>query len=225
MTTRTNRNKLSRFTTLPVLLDMIIKKHLVFSDWKLWEDKNDTELLKIYRERRTAKKVLVLCFLKEHETIHHWKAFADGMCGCCIEFNKKMLISLLSALKKKGENLSFGPIVYQKLKDVCDGSVGDCAEMIPFKKRWPYRYEKEFRVIWEGSEDSYKITDVDLAMITKITFSPIMPNPLFETLKNYLRNGGLGISAETIINLSTVYKNKCWIGKFRKRFGNNGNSF
>jgi hypothetical protein len=220
MTTKTSSNKLNRFTSLPVLLDLLISRRLVFSDPKFWDDKNDVELLEIYKNNKYEGKrdirVFALCFLTEHETIHHWKTFADGICGCCVEFDKSKLIKLLSAHKNEGKNLRFGSVAYQKLKDVCDGSIGDDVEMIPFKKRWPYRYEKEFRVILECDTDGGEISDIDLAMITKITFSQKMPKPLFETLREYLRRGSLGIPLETKINHSTIYENKYWIGKFRR---------
>jgi hypothetical protein len=75
-------NKLNRFTTLPVLLDMLRRKRLVFSDPKYWEDKNDLELLAIYKKAKGKKSLFALCFLMEDETIHHWKAFAAGSSGC-----------------------------------------------------------------------------------------------------------------------------------------------
>jgi len=40
-------NKLNRFTTFPILLDMFRRKRLVFSDPKYWEDENDLKLLEI----------------------------------------------------------------------------------------------------------------------------------------------------------------------------------
>jgi hypothetical protein len=40
-------NRLNRFTTLPVLLDILRRKRLVFSDPKYWEDENDLKLLEI----------------------------------------------------------------------------------------------------------------------------------------------------------------------------------
>jgi hypothetical protein len=221
-------NKLNRFTTLPVLLDLLIKKRLVFSDPKFWDDKNDTELLEIYRKRKKsepsqsepAKKLLALCFLRQHETIHHWKTFANGICGCCIEFDKAILTKLLSDHKSKYEYLRFGSVVYKKLKDVNDGAIDDCVDMLPFIKRWPYRFEKEFRVIWEGETDCHEIKIPDLSVITRITLSPIMPKPLFETIKKYLRS--LGVPSETVINPSTIYENqKEWICKFKRKFGNN----
>jgi hypothetical protein len=213
MTTKAGSNKLNRFTTLPVLLDMLKKRRLVFSNPKFWNDKNDTELLKIYRKAKCKKRLFVLCFLKDHETIHHWKAFADGISGCCIEFDKVKLTELLSTHKSNG--VRFGSVVYKKLEDADDGAIDDCRDMIPFIKRWPYRFEKEFRAIWEGNEDGYEIENIDLKMITRITLSPTISTPVFDTIEDLLRND-LKIPGETEINPSTIYKNVKWIRKFAK---------
>jgi hypothetical protein len=214
MTATTSSNTLNRFTTLPVLLDMLENRHLVFSDPKFWDDENDTELLKIYQKAKGKKKILALCFLKDHETIHHWKAFADGISGCCIEFDKAKLTELLSA--RKSDGVRYGSVIYKRIEDACDGSIDDCREMIPFIKRWPYRFEKEFRAIWEGDKGYYKIENVDLTIITKITLSPTIPKPVFNTVKKLFRKD-FEILKGIEINHSTVYRNSDWIKKFDGR--------
>jgi hypothetical protein len=167
-----------------------------------------------------ANKLLALCLLSEHETIHHWKTFANGIGGCCIEFDKAKLTKLLSAQQSNGAALRFGSVVYKRLKDVGDGAIDDCVEMLPFIKRWPYRFEREFRVIWEGNTDRYEIEIPDLTLITGITLSQIMPKPLFRTIQVYCSDS-FGIPIETI-NHSTVYENqKRWIGKYKRKFGTN----
>jgi DUF2971 family protein len=216
MNSSSQKHKLNRFTTLPVLLDMVAKDHLVFSSPKFWDDENDTELLEIYRKKKNAKTLLALCFLKDHETIHHWKAFAGGTNGCCIEFDKAMLIKLLSNDESGG--LRFGSVIYKKIKDSEDGAIDDCEEMIPFKKRWPYRFEKEFRAIWFGEKDFYAIPNINFkTLITRITISQLMPRPKFRAFRECLKKSGIRIP----INHSTTYRNKKWIEKFRIKFGDN----
>jgi hypothetical protein len=210
------RNKLNRFTTLPVLLDMLTKKRLTFSDPKFWDDENDTELLEIYRKKKNVNTLLALCFLEDYETIHHWKTFAGGINGCCIEFDKVMLTKLFS--DHKSDSVKFGSVVYKKIECSEDGAIDDCEDMIPFKKRWPYRFEKEFRAIWCGREDNYAILNIDLAMITRITISQLMPNARFEKIKKNLSNV---VAGKTEINQSTVYRNEeKWIDVFKKKFAN-----
>ena len=212
---KTGSSRLNRFTTLRVLLDILVCKRLVFSDPKFWDDKNDTELLKIYRKRVKRKKILALCFLDDFETIHHWKAFAGGVDGCCIEFDKAKLKKLLFAHKKSGVRCF--QVRYKKLGEPID----DRPDKIPFQKRWPYRYEREFRAIWEGNKDSHPIPipNNDLSMITRITLSEKLPKHLFNTIEEFLRSPIFGLSNQVKINQTTVYENRGWIKKFETKFG------
>jgi len=206
-------NKLNRFTTFPVLLDMLINKHLVFSNPEDWEDRNDAELLEIYKKAKGKKSLFALCFLMEDETIHHWKAFADEISGCCIEFDRKKLVVSLAAHKDKG--IKYGSIVYKKIKGLDDGAIDDCIDTVPFIKRWLYRFELEFRVIWESDTriQDHTIKFEDIGMIKRITLSPDLPECLFRTIKTLLE-GYFPQDAKPIINLSTFKRNAEWIGKF-----------
>ena len=111
--------KINRYTTLPVLLDMLKRKRLVLLDPSSWEDKNDSEILTEYKKRKRIKKLFALCFSYGDETIHHWKTFADGISGCCIQFDSDKLINLL----KHTPGIQYGAVKYKKLKDLKDASI------------------------------------------------------------------------------------------------------
>lgn len=200
--------RLNRYTTLPVLLDMLKRKRLVLLDPKSWEDKNDSEILLEYKKRKKVKNLFALCFSYGDETIHHWKTFADGISGCCIEFDSLKLINLLMA-----QNVRYGKVEYKKLKDVTDSTIN--IDDIPFTKRWPYRCEEEFRIIWAGntSKETYEIP-FELNLITKITISQRMPQQVYDTIREYLRE--VFTNPDQRINRSTLYENCIWINKFQK---------
>jgi hypothetical protein len=94
-----------------------------------------------------------------------------------------MLTKCLVDYSNPGETLRFGSVIYKRLMEIDDGAIDDCIETLPFLKRWPYRFEKEFRVIWEGDTDGPKI-GIDLKMIKRITISQLMPKPFFKRSKN-----------------------------------------
>jgi hypothetical protein len=216
---------LNRYTTLPVLLDMLKRKRLVLLDPTTWEDKNDAEILLIYKKRRKIRKLFALCFSYDYETIHHWKTYADGISGCCIEFDAKKLIALLETMPEVRK----GVIKYKKIKDLDDDALE--VDDIPFTKRWPYRCENEFRLIWEGktTKKCYEIP-FDLHMITKVTISQRMPDQLYKTIQEILREtlpeqdyetiqvslGDRFDQSERSINHSTLTLNQEWIKKFKK---------
>ena len=201
--------KINRYTTLPVLLDMLKRKRLVLLDPESWDDKNDSAIMAEYKERKKVEKLFALCCSQGDETIHHWRTFADGTSGCCIEFDGTRLTDLLGTIN----GVRYGPVVYRKMKDLKEGTIK--IDSIPFTKRWPYRCEEEFRIIWEGSttEECFEI-DFDLSMIKRITISQRMPQPVYATIRQYLK--GAFRNPEQRINRSTLYENKIWIGKFRR---------
>ena len=202
-------NPLNRYTTLPVLLDMLKRKKLVLLDSASWEDRNDSEILLEYKKRKKLQALFSLCFSHGDETIHHWRTFADGISGCCIEFDSKKLVALLGTL----DDVRFGPVVYRKIKDLKDGTI--TVKTMPFTKRWPYRCEEEFRIIWESRTKApgYEI-DFDLRLIRKITISQRMPTQVYSTIREYLRSAFR--NPDQRINRSTLYENQIWIEKFRK---------
>jgi hypothetical protein len=198
-------NILNRFTSLPLLLDILINNRLVFSDPTNWPDKNDTAMLESYKKAKPENAIFVLCFCIGRETIHHWTAFAAGISGCCIEFDRGELTKLLSAHKKSA--VLCKKVVYKKRNH----SVSTRASMIPFQKRDPYRIEKEFRAIWVGDKNAnpFEIKIDVRKVIKRITLSPNMPNTLFETTKAFLHK-----HFKVMVTPSTLYRNSEWIAKF-----------
>lgn len=93
--------KINRFTTIPVLLDMLKRRVLVLLDPASWDDKNDSAIMAEYQTRKKVERVFALCCAQGDETIHHWRTFADGISGCCVEFSYKGLVNLLEKKKKE----------------------------------------------------------------------------------------------------------------------------
>ncbi len=206
-------NRLNRFTTLPVLLDLLERKKLILLDPKTWDDKNDTAVILAYKERASIDNLFALCFTHDYETIHHWKTFANGASGCCIEFDASMLIEILD--KTKG--IVHGKVQYKKIVDA--GKAATRLKKVPFTKRKPYECEQEYRVIWEGStsDESFEI-DISLEVIRKITFSQQMPRPVYETIKKLMKR--MFDDQTKKIYRSTIYENPRWIKAFQGRENN-----
>jgi hypothetical protein len=203
-----NITRLNRFTTLPVLLDFLERKKLVLLDPKSWDDKNDTEVILAYKEKKGIEKLFALCFTHDYETIHHWKTFANGSSGCCIEFDADKLIQIFKKAK-----LRHGIVEYKKIKEATPNSFK--LHQMPFIKRKPYECEQEYRIIWEGDTDTNVFElDVPLDTINKITISQQMPEQVFITIKNLLKK--TFDDPEKRISRSTIYENQRWINSFKK---------
>ncbi len=204
----TSSNKLNRFTTLPFLIELLKTKKLVLLNPKTWEDHNDTDILLDYKEKQNITGLLALCFTDESETIHHWKAFSSGESGCCIEFDKTKLLDHLSKDKRiEHKKVNYPTII---------GSSKVTQQDIPFTKRLPYKCENEYRVIMKHEENvMFHAVDIELDFITKITLSPNLPKPTFDTLQEVLKT--LMDGHNTPINPSSLFQNSDWIEGFKKR--------
>jgi len=201
--------KLSRYTTLPVLLDLLKRRRLVLLDPKSWEDKNDSGVMLQYRRRKDVPRLFAICFSWGDETIHQWKAFADGISGCCIEFDAQRLINRL----REVEDVRFRSVKYLRLNELDDAEIP--VDDMPFIKRWPYRCEDEFRVIWEGaSKDAFFEIPIDLTMINKVTLNQRMPAQVYATIRDYLREAF--DHPDKRISHSTLYENSRWLKKFQR---------
>ena len=203
--------KLNRFTSLPVLLDLLERKKITLLDPKLWDDKNDTEVILAYKAKMKIKNLFAVCFSHGDETVHHWKTFADGTSGCLIEFDAEKLLNAI----KDTPGLKHGKIIYKKLAEIEKKDIEIEIAKMPFTKRWPYRCEEEYRILVESNDDiTFFDIDIPLESIRRITISQRMPEPIYDTIKKYLN--GLRGNPESRINRSTLYENKRWIKRFNR---------
>jgi hypothetical protein len=191
---------LAYYTQFPVLFDIIKRKKFVLCNYKNWEDKSDVALLKDYAQK---EQVRVLCFKKlsenRQDSIHHWKAYADGMSGCRIDFNFEMLKQAAVAIKA-----TLGEVKYSGVGNLRKGIE------LPFIKRASYEGEQEWRIVWKGNlktENTEKELTIKEGLINRITFSANMPLSLFNRIKNFLK---YKLRVEFDIYQSTIFKNEKW---------------
>ena len=198
-------NRLYRYTTLPVLLDILTKKGITLVSPADWEDRNDAAYLERYRRMKNLKTVLAVCFTLRPETFHHWKIFANGSSGVCIEFDKRELLLGL----KKAKGIFFGPVVYKLIKEVQKQPVP--IDELPFVKRRPFDDEREFRVVYESAEEEVQEKTVPFASsaIRKVTLSPWLPVSITETIREIARH--IDGCAHLPIARSTLIKNLPWL--------------
>jgi len=163
-------------------------------------------LIKEYKSRKRVGTVLAICFSHAEETIHDWRTYADGVSGCCIQFDP---VSFLRSFPQE-RGFSHREVVYRKINDRLKIEVDD----IPFTKRWPYRCEHEYRIIWHGPDEiKVKEVGINLGCIRRITVSQKMPARVFETIKELL--GTVQNHHRRRVYHSTLYRNERWIRKFR----------
>jgi hypothetical protein len=209
MKNKKRSRKLNRFTTLPVLLDLLKRKKIVLLNPLTWEDRNDAEIILEYKKRKRIPDLFAVCFGIGDETIHHWKTYANGISGCCIEFDEDKLLKSFQDVKK----FRWGDVEYMRVKKIENTAIP--IERIPFTKRWPYRCENEFRILWEGKTSRSTIdVHIDFDSINKITLSQGIPAEVYKSIKELLHDE-IGDPTQKI-NRSTLYENRRWIKAFKK---------
>src|SRR6266702_4473708 len=90
---------LRRYTELPSLIHILKYQQLTLLNPSSWDDKNDSYFLSLYREKCALKSVLALCFTVANETYHHWRVFAPGSAGVCIQLDMNEIRTAASNVK------------------------------------------------------------------------------------------------------------------------------
>src|SRR5664280_556671 len=130
---------IKRYTNLASLVAILKNREFTLLDPSNWEDKNDTHYLKKYKKEKGFRSLYVLCFTNSPERSHHWKVFAPGADGVCINMNTDKFLSHLESIKeiKKGE------VNYKFIDEVEDEEIK--IDQLPFIKRKAFEDEAEYR--------------------------------------------------------------------------------
>jgi hypothetical protein len=195
---------LNRYTTLPILVDILHEKHITLLSPETWEDRNDAYHLERYQVESKLRSVLAICFSLSRETFHHWRVFSSGSSGVCIEFDKDALLRSFAGQ----EGFRHQPIEYRWVGDVKKKKPE--LKSWPFIKRKPFIDEQEYRIIFESATDSVrsKSIPIDLSSIRLITLSPWLPAAVAPAVTMAVR--GIDGCAKIKIHPSSLINNADW---------------
>jgi hypothetical protein len=193
---------LNRFTTLPVVLHILSTKSITLLESTHWEDRNDAYYLERYQKERDLNTLLAACFSTKRETFHHWKVFASGSSGVCVEFRTDKFLRHF----QNREGISFRRVFYSLIKD----NINPPVRKWPFLKRHAYKDEGEFRIIYEHEHehDQAKSFEIDLGCIDKITLSPWLPVSIEKSVTDTIR--GIEGCGKIKVNRSTLLESRKW---------------
>ena len=194
---------------MPSLLHLLQRKKLTLLSPKLWDDKNDSHYIKAYKRRKRLKSVLALCFTEASETYHHWRVFSGGSSGICLEFDKGKFLSALDGLApSERRDITTKRVQYKKINELRE-ALPELADF-PFLKRYPFRDEKEFRIIFEDKRNAVetKEFDIQLSSIRRLIMNPWMPKSLFETVKELIHS--IDGCEKLVITRTTLVENEEW---------------
>lgn len=197
---------LRRYTSLVAAIQILRQRKITLLNPELWDDRNDVYSMRRYQETVQARSILALCFAQQFETYHHWRVFSEGMDGVCLEFNRERLLEAFAG----DPRVRHGSVDYYELRKL--GKTPPTVDDLPFIKRFPYRDEKEFRIVYVENEHllSFKEFDIDLGAITCMNLSPWMPKPLSDSVKATIRS--IPGCDKIRLNRSTLVENEQWKG-------------
>jgi hypothetical protein len=176
-------NILRRYTDLPALLAVLRNQEITLLPPSTWDDKNDRNLMDAYKRAKGLKTLVALCFSQCPETYHHWKIFAPGSSGVCIEFEK---IDLLSCLPKTG--IVHDIIDYKTISQLRNSRL-DVTDL-PFTKRAAFADEKEYRIVFTSRRLTLptKRIAVPISAIHRVAINPWVAEPLFDAVEETIRS-------------------------------------
>jgi Protein of unknown function (DUF2971) len=202
---------LKRYTSLAVAADVLTKQQIALVSPSLWHDENDKFLLERYRERENLSFVGAVCLTTGPETFHHWKTFADGPNGVCIEFDKEELERYVAP----HSGVRIKQIQYLKIDQI---QTADCDKIsdLPFLKRSGFSDEREYRIIFGGeAEEGFYPVPIDLSCIRAIKLSPFVPDGLSGSIKDMLRS--IDGCSRLKITRSRLTDSSSWKKKWNRR--------
>ncbi|MGA7832147.1 MAG: hypothetical protein WCA21_14405 [Terracidiphilus sp.] len=192
-------DSIHRYTDLPGLLYLLQRKKLTLLDPASWDDTNDSHFLAVYKQAKKLKCLAALCFSEADETYHHWRVFSSGTGGVRITFRKTNLLKTIHPIKEIRAN----KIDYRLLDELQYRSLK--IQELPFVKRYPYKDEDEYRLIYESTIKQQSSVDIDipLKLIRRISLSPWMNKLVANTVKEVIKSipgcGRINVSRSTLI--------------------------
>jgi hypothetical protein len=195
---------LNRYTSLPIALDMLVRRRVTLLSPETWEDRNDAFYLERYREEKNLRTLVAICFSARGETFHHWKVFSSGSSGVCIEFDKDRLLKAFPVSR----GFRYREIEYRFVRTV--NIKRPEVEMWPFLKRKAFKDEGEFRIIYENgaAHERTKLVDIDLGTINKVTLSPWLPDAVAESVQALIKT--IKGCERLSVNHSSLIDNSGW---------------
>lgn len=205
-------SSLRRYTELPYLIEYLQSKELVLLNPASWEDRNDSYYIEQYNKSSGLKCSYALCLTDSPETYHHWKIFAYGSGGVCIEFDKNKLVNAVSKVTGlRSEHVKYSSIEALRKSEPMSSD-------LPFLKRYAFIDEKEYRLFYgvkNAEEPEFRIS-VPIASVARITLSPWLEKSVVKQVKGTLKSIEGCESLE--IYRSTLIENESWkkIARYRE---------
>lgn len=195
--------KLRRYSSINELHSILQRNALTFYDQTSWDDTNDVCYIQKFKSLKNYSSVLVKCFAEAEETFLMWKAYTGKKTGVCIEFDRANLLNKIDS-----PNIISGYVKYPTIENRQAEPIR--ISELPFQKRYPYRAEKEFRIIYFSDRNNITTIEIPInrSCISRVLLSPWMSDNTHNIRKEEIQSI-LGWENLDVAN-SSVLSNKAW---------------
>lgn len=133
---------LKKYMQIEYLEKTLAEKKLHLGNPQSWPDKNDSEVIEIYRKKKNLGNVRATCLTEAPDRNHFWEIFGKCELGVCLWFDKSELVKDIDNDPcLRGDLVTY--YTPNKLIKKCNFSD------LPFAKRAQYTDEQEYRVLRE----------------------------------------------------------------------------
>lgn len=208
---------LYRYTQLRHALTLLRTKRIAMREPSGWEDKNDQTVIDMYRARRGSELVRVLCMTSTPDTYHHWKLYGKDNSAVAIVFNR----TILNEWAKRITGLQLRSVRYVKLNDIDDEHIE--LHDLPFIKRWGYRSEKEWRLLYEARNPNlFSELDLPVDALMRVVINPWVSGDELRAIEVKLRSAWG--SDELSISQTQMIDCKRWQDKLQSKLHSGGDA-
>jgi hypothetical protein len=215
-----DEKKVFLYRIMPVtrVKELFENEELVFLKPEAWKDPFENYLSKIVFEDSNGlkyninylNKVYGQCYSLGTETSLMWDAYSPNSDGVRIKIEKDKLIDYLrTSTNYKGDSFYCEKVIYKRYGDFVS-YMNDNVNLIRlfrnqnsglikylFEKRYEYRDEREFRIMYDTNKDSesygklLRIKIPVLDIVDSVRFDPKMPEKDCSKLVDYFKNIGM----------------------------------
>ena len=185
-----------RYTSLPIVIDMITEERLTIVGYDSWIDVNDRYNMDLYKKLSGVEFLGAYCVNRSKtQEFHQWKVFADGDSGVCVVFDQTRFEKFYKELDSNAYltgGVNYVPYRAGK-KDQDQAIMDKCGNAdiskLPFIKRSGFYAEQEFRIVHSSMEkkDVHHI-QIDTSLISEIILSPFLDDGLLKSVKGALKS-------------------------------------
>lgn len=192
-----------RYTNLAAAIHMLMTREITLLTPDKWDDGNDRHFMQVYKNNMELGSLLAICLAADSDTYGHWRVFSPNVDGVCIVLQKDLLIESF----RNVIGIRHRKVDYLELASL-DGPPE--TKDLPFLKRYPYKPEGEYRVIYESKTEGIKAKSFPLppGCIKDVILSPWMPEPLVRSVIDTLKS--IDGCEKLPMYQSTLIKNRRW---------------